>query len=62
MDRARLFLDYANKCDRYAATAREPRLADLFQDLAVQWRSLAGLAREMAEDSKQAAEFFQSGH
>jgi hypothetical protein len=61
MDRKRTFLENARKCDAHASSITDRRMIHLFRDLAEQWRDLAALAGEMAEESKRATEFFNSG-
>ena len=56
--RAQQFMEHAEACEQFAR--RHPAYADLFRDLALQWRQLAALVRDMAFDSKQATRFFKS--
>lgn len=61
LDRERQFLDFARECDRRAAAVANGPLAAQFRELALQWRRLAGVVRDMADDAKTATEFFKSG-
>ena len=60
--REQKFLEFAAQCEQRASRAENGTVAAQFRDLALQWRNLATLVREMADDSKRATDFFKLGH